>query len=315
LSFGPGSQWHCFKFDKQFLKTGKMKKYFIPALLTLSGLALTTCDKVDPPYKEVDNSVDTTECPIPAFPVKSEHHKVVLMEEYTGHKCVYCPSGAAVAHDMEGAYGDSIIVIAIHAGGFAEPESPDLTLDLRCNVGDDLHSNYGITNNPAGIFNRKNINGTLVYEGFTNWETTFLAAVDTLPLLDMQIINNYNESQNKVCIHVQTEYLVNIDRPLKLALYIVEDSIIGTQWNNNPTIGPIPKINDYVFMNVLRGSVNGTWGNDLSTATMSAGAKIVSSYKLILNSSWNPDHCSIVAFIYYSNTGEVLAAVRGKVKL
>jgi hypothetical protein len=288
-----------------------MKKLIIPAVfIFLSGLLLSSCDKINPPYTEDNNlPVDTTECPIPDFPVKTQHNKVVLLEEYTGHYCPNCPTAATIAHNMVNKYPDSLIVIAVHSGYFAGQFPPEYTLNLTNTTGETLHDYFGINPNPAAIFNRKSINGSLIDEAYAAWESDFLSVVDTLPVLDMQIINNYNEAEKKVCIHIQTEYLVDLDRSLKLAVYITEDSITGNQKTNvSPYIIP-----NYVFMNVLRGAVNNTWGDDLSTTAITAGTKKISNYKLSLDPSWNDDQCYIVAFVYDAGSEEILMAAKEKV--
>ena len=290
-----------------------MKRYFILLVLFVAVLDFSSCDKIDPPYIDGDTgTVDTVECPIPTFPVDTNHIKTVLIEEYTGHTCVNCPSAGVVAHDILEDYGDSVILIAIHAGYFAQVESPNYTLDLNTTVGTELHTNFGISNNPAAIFNRKTIGGSLIFESYTGWETTFLTAQDTVPVLDMQMIAIYDEDDNDACIHIQTEYLVNLNRPLKISVYVTEDSLVGYQRNNNSSVGTTPEIPDYVFMHVLRGAVNGTWGTDLSTTDVPAGTKKISSFKLVLNSLWKPEHCHLVAFVYDANTQEILQATQVK---
>lgn len=295
-----------------------MRKLVIPLILIGTMLLLASCDQIDPPYIDGNGSlpVDTTECPIPSFPVDTHHVKVVLIEEYTGHTCVNCPSAAVIAHGIENTYNEKVILMAIHAGYFAqiEGEGPNYSLDLRNTCGTELHSYFGITNNPAAIFNRKYINGSRIFEASTAWEATFIDAQDTIPVLDMQIINTYTETENKVCIHVQTEYLVDLDKNLKIAVYVVEDSIVGYQKNNNAVVGVTPEIPDYVFMHVLRRSVNDTWGSDLSSGEIAAGTKKISSFKFILDSSWDHDNCHIIAVVYDADTDEILMSAEEKVE-
>ena len=164
------------------------------------------------------------------------------------------------------------------------------------------------------MFNRKKIGGSSIFTSPAAWESTFIAASDTVPVLDMQIINDFNETEQRVCIHVQTEYLADLDRHLKLAVYVTEDSIVGYQKNNNSSLGPVPDWPDYVFMHVLRGTVNGTWGEDLSTSLVTEGTKIISNYKLILNSNWEDNNCHIIAFVYDADTDQILMAAEKKLE-
>jgi hypothetical protein len=225
---------------------------------------------------------------------------------------VNCPTAAVTAHDIVNDYGEKVVLIAIHAGYFAETESGNYSLDLNSTAGTELHTEMGITNNPAAIFNRKYIGGARIFESATAWESTFLQVQDTVPLVDMQMILNYNSAANRCCIHIQTEFLVDISRPLKIAVYVTEDSIIGYQKNNNIAVGTTPDIANYVFMNVMRGAVNDTWGTNLGNTADVAGTKTVSSFMLTPNALWVADHCHIVAVVYDADTDEILQAVSEK---
>lgn len=289
-----------------------MKKniFILPALFAIISFA--GCDKIEEPYT-IGNPIDTTSCPAPEFPVDNDHQKVVLIEEYTGHLCVNCPAAAITAHDIVHNNPGKAVLLTIHAGYFAETEPGDYSLDLNSATGTDLHTYIGIAGNPAATFNRKFVGGNRIFEASSAWATTFQAVQDTTPLVDMQMITQYNSSTNKVCVHVQTEYMTDISSNLKIAIYIAEDSIVGYQKNNDVVAGPTPEIPDYVFMHVLRGSVNGTWGADLSNSMTIAGTKKVTSYSYALNAAWVPKHCHMIALVYNADTDEILQAVEAPV--
>jgi hypothetical protein len=244
-----------------------MKKIILPALFVLALLVFSTCDKVEPPYIDGNQNItDTTECPVPTFPVKTSHVKTILIEEYTGHTCPNCPNGATVIHNIKTANPDKAISVAIHAGFLAEPETGNYSLDLRTAVGNELNTTLGIAVNPSATFNRKTIGGTKIFESPSNWASTFIQA-DMAPVIDMQMINDYDHTLSRCCIHIQTEFLDDVTGDLKLAVYITEDSIVGYQ----KTLPIGTEIPDYVFMDVLRGAVNSTWGDVFSTGTVTAG--------------------------------------------
>lgn len=47
--------------------------------------------------------------------------KNVVLEEFTGVNCVFCPDGHARAQAIQDAYPDRVSLINIHTGGFANP--------------------------------------------------------------------------------------------------------------------------------------------------------------------------------------------------
>ena len=65
----------------------------------------------------------------------------VLLEDYTGFKCVNCPAAAHEAHLLQEFYGDQMVVMGVHAGYYAEPDgSGNYTTDLTTTTGDALNA-------------------------------------------------------------------------------------------------------------------------------------------------------------------------------
>ncbi len=286
-----------------------MKKIF--AILTVSFVLIVyfSCDKVSPPYMKT-NGADTTSCPPYTFSPKTNPHKVVLIEDYTGHQCPNCPAAATLLHNFKQQYGDSIILIAIHAGDFAEPSpAPFNDIDLRCEAGNQLNDHYAPIGNPAAAFNRKLLGGSRTSISTPEWQTKLNQTLHVQPELDMQVkVTNYDATKRKACISIQTQYLQSTTKKLMLSVYITEDSIIGNQKD-----GPSVIVPNYVFMHVLRGTVNGTWGDVLSNTSVNANSLKDNKYATILDQKWTPKNCNIVAFVYDSITEEIIQAAETKV--
>ena len=51
----------------------------------------------------------------------SPQNKKVLLEEFTGIHCGYCPDGHLLAQNLHDAYPDDVFLINIHTGGYASP--------------------------------------------------------------------------------------------------------------------------------------------------------------------------------------------------
>src|SRR5690554_6885345 len=51
----------------------------------------------------------------------SPENKNVVLEEFTGIHCVYCPQGHAIAKAIQDAHPDDVSLINIHQGSFATP--------------------------------------------------------------------------------------------------------------------------------------------------------------------------------------------------
>ncbi|HOY30714.1 MAG TPA: Omp28-related outer membrane protein [Bacteroidales bacterium] len=292
-----------------------MKRYcfILPLLLFFWATLFLSCDKVKPPYMNV---TDVADCPVPDFPAVATPQKTLLIEEFTGHRCVYCPGGAHYIDQIkQQSYGDRVMVLAIHASILADPEPGNYSLDLRPGThGEELYSYFAIPNEPRAGFNREKLDGTNNFYGTpASWQAKAEQVLSQSPVVTLQIINNYDSSTRKLCSHVKTRFLAANAQNLKIALFISEDSIIGYQSNNNTAYGTVPDIVDYVFMNVMRDEFAGTFGEVLTTGGVSQDSSIIRTYKKILDPAWNVKYCKVVAYVYDTDTDVVLQAAEEKV--
>ncbi len=272
-----------------------------------------SCDKVEPPYMNV---TDVSDCPVPVFPDITTPEKTILIEEFTGHRCTFCPGGAHYIHLIkQESYGDRVVVLAIHASGLAEPEPGNYDLDLRADThGEELYSYFIIPMEPQAGFNREKLDGTNNFYGVpSTWQAYAETVLAQPPVITLQIINNYDSASRKLCSHVKTKFLTANTQNLKIALFISEDSIVGYQSNNNTAYGTTPDIANYVFMDVMRDEFVGTFGETLTTGGVAQDSAVIRTYKKILNPSWNDKHCKVVAYIYDSETDVILQAAEQKV--
>lgn len=88
-----------------------------------------------------------------------EQPRGVLLEEFTGINCGYCPQGHAIAEKLATAC-DRVYVVAVHGGMFATP-APDEP-DFRTDEGSQLISEFEIERNgyPSGMVNRHDFYGS-----------------------------------------------------------------------------------------------------------------------------------------------------------
>src|SRR5690606_41785395 len=75
----------------------------------------------------------------------------VVLEEFTGIHCVYCPQGHAIAKSIQDANPDRVSLINIHVGGYANPGPGEP--DLRSPYGSALLAQTGPTGYPSGTIN------------------------------------------------------------------------------------------------------------------------------------------------------------------
>jgi len=291
-----------------------MKHIKIFVLIMIIGWFFQSCDVIEAPYVEiVGEGADTTECPVPEFPVNQNPVKRVLLEDYTGHLCVNCAEAGVLAHDLEETYGDRLVSIAVHAGFFARPAGEEFAADYRTEAGNKWDDFFGIglVGNPNGMVDRTGYNTDYILS-IGAWSGRVGEQMDLEPVVDIQIINDYEDASRKLCTHIQTVFLEQTEGNLKLCVVLTEDHIISPQSNNNESIGDIPVIEDYEHMNMLRAAINGAWGINVATAgeQVAADTEVIKSYKITLGLENVPENCNVVAFVYDADTYEVFQVMK-----
>lgn len=296
-----------------------MKTYKIFILIVVLMAGMTACDKMEQPYINVPENLDTAACPVPEFPAVTNHVKRVLLEDYTGHTCPNCPTAGKIARDLKEQYPGQVVVMAVHAGWFARTYPGDagveaiFNYDFRTPAGTDWDAKFGNGNagNPNGLVNRLKVNNKFVLRP-NEWSGVLSTAIAEDPKMDLQLIVDYDAASRKICAHTQSWFLTPLDLNLKMEVVIIEDSIIAAQKNNDAAIGPVGDIEDFVHMHVMRGALNGSWGSDLASTGVSNPDKLIKSFQSTLPEKCVAKNCHIVAFIFNKDTYEVLQAAETK---
>ncbi len=270
--------------------------------LLFAVIALQSCDKVNPPYKETINV---------APPPSTLTSRKVLVEDYTGHTCGNCPAATRILYnDLKPVYGDNLIIMAIHAGGFATPypqTAPYYTYDFRTTEGTTLDTDFGISlaGNPNGMVNRREVNGSLILPS-TKWVTEVGNVLnDTTPSpVNLVITNDYNSTTRNLTTDVEMEFTSTLSGTHKLCVFMVEDSIINWQKDYQNTSVPGNNVQDYVHREVFRGSMNGAYGE--AVIGTAEGDVSTLSYSFSLPAAWNDQKVSIITYLYRDDTKEII---------
>jgi hypothetical protein len=250
-------------------------------LLLLSALTVVACSHIDESERLIY--------------VKPEAAKrVVLLEDFTGQRCVNCPKGTEVIEQLQQTYGDSaFIAVGIHGGPLGFSGNATLT-GLATPMGDAYYDHWNLEYQPVGLVNR---HGAVNY---TDWAKAVKEELAKPAPLEMKMTAVTEEG-----MILTTLQLFGTDGTTagKLQAWIVEDQITAMQ------LMPDGKANAaYVHNHVLRAAVNGLWGEDI---TISEGETKRLVLTQAMEDGWNAGHLSVVAFVY--NDQGVQQAVRCRI--
>lgn len=286
----------------------KLRIIYISLILGVFGVLWTACDKVDEPLVLIDQQT-TTDGYLDTYYFEDStevNTKQVLLEEFTGHKCVNCAGASISAHELSEANDHKLIIYAVHAGFYAEPDATgEYTTDFRCSTGNELHADFEVIANPIGTVNRVEYDGSdLVGEG--NWTAAVEEELSKENVVDLKVKNIYYPNLNKTQIRVSATFHQALTGRYKLVTYIAEDHIVAPQKNNEEAVGPTPDWLDYEHRNILRDAITPTYGTSISDEDIVVGVSYKESFIYSENENWVTGNCNIIVYVIDEDSLEVL---------
>jgi hypothetical protein len=203
------------------------------------------------------------------------------------------------------------MVMAIHAGYYAKPDSSQGSLyqnDFRSAAGNDwfLNAAFKIDQNPKGMVNRFPYNTNIsMLPGV--WAGAVADMAKKPKAAVMSMAHSYDAVSGIIQTRIDTRFLIHAAGTYNLTVCILEDSIYGAQKNNDPKVDSVPEIRHYLFMDVLRGSINGSYGEAL-TSNIDTTKIISKTYQYQLAPGLVMKNCKIIAFVSNAATYEILHA-------
>lgn len=250
-----------------------------------SAVMLAGCDVITPPYTRTV-AADST-----GKDTGFVRYRKVLVEEFTGAQCTNCPNGHRRLAQLAAAFGDSIVIVSIHAGEFARPDpKKGYTADFRTEAGEELNSQFRVALYPAAVINRTRQEDGSFVVGALNWGSVIANQLRTTTPIALRTTAECDTVLKRLRLTVAIEATADVSFPLNVGYYIIEDSIVAPQLDNGTYVP------NYVHRHVLRAAPLGAYGETLGT--LQSGARIERSYSYDLgNATWNPAHLEVVVFI------------------
>ena len=212
----------------------------------------------------------------------------VIVEDYTGTWCGYCPPVAHAIYELKEVY-DNIISVGIH-------NNDELTIDQE----PDLRSELGISGFPSARLNRT-----------ISWLDPYqISDVNSLLSEENDVAISINSTLENIELGVNLRIVSNVELVNhKLVIYLVESNLIYDQSNyfnyvedsyfynlGNP-------IENYSHQDVLRKSITNISGNTLDLI------QPLTDYKFNFNVEISPDfvqeNLAIVAMVVDSNNNAI----------
>ena len=274
-------------------------------LLAFAALVFISCDTINEPYvKDFSQGNGDT----------SEIKRKILLEDYTGFRCGNCPEAAEQAHHLQQAYGEQLIMMAVHAGPFARP-LPSHPYDFRTEVGTTFDDFFKISNsgNPNGMVNRVEQSGSRIISP-GGWEQAIIDELEREPEVNITLAPEYDHVNFGITVSATITYLKPGSSNHNISLMLIENNF--KQFQVDDRADP-PEIEDFNHMHVLRDALNGTWGTQIHDGQISANDTFTKEIKYTIKPEnraggeypWNPDELHIIAYVHdYQQSYRILQA-------
>ena len=230
--------------------------------------------------------------------VPSSFTKKVLIEEFTGAWCGYCPDGAFRLENIINTNADNVIGVSTHSGDAMEVSQTYF-----------LESTYQNTGYPSGMVDRISYDGYVsLNRGYWEW----LASNQLSNIVPCGLAIKSEVNGNNATVEVHAGFASSISGDYRLTVYLIEDKVMGTgtgydQMNfydsdsdspffelGNPIVG-------YEHNHTLREVLSEPLGDVIDNSELVTGGEYINTYKIDI-SSYEQNNLSVVAFINYVGT-------------
>jgi len=274
-----------------------MKPFHFSILLLF--FTLSACDNI--PLEDIEQAQNNDNA-------GQRRTRKVLLEYYTGHTCGACPgSGGVAVNQLSGLYPNQVVALAVHAGFFARarPAGQPFDYDFRTAAGNSLDDAFGVssTGTPKGLINRNTYNGSLILTP-SAWSSAVASYLNDSALVGISLEKTFIESNRQLTINATFTAFENLDFPLRVAAYLVEDSVVNWQRDYTKTPEDSP---DYAHRFVLRSDLVPAEGAQLSNGPQNAAKDFVTrSFSASISNELQARYSKAIVVAYRQDSGEVL---------
>ena len=205
------------------------------------------------------------------FVSTEQQNRNVLIEEFTGRECGYCPLGQKSVNQMMATNPGRVFSVNIHRLGFMSTAAAP---NLNTTNGGELFDTFGVSGIPAAAINRS---GATVHPADPTAATIVDAQLKQEAEVNIAGQVLINPETRVATITVEAYYTADSKKEQNyLNIMMLQDSILGTQ-NGGDYFNPEQMIgNLYVHMHTFRDLITDMKGDVISPTT--AGTLVTKTY-------------------------------------
>lgn len=307
-----------------------MKKILF--ILAIAAFGFASCDKVENPYPPSNqgdyslypdgDSAHYAQNVWPTFTTNTNTDRNVLIEDYTGHQCIFCPAAADAAHQLELDNPGRVFISTIHTGAsgqmeaFQEVTPPTFLIDFTNPEGFAIGKKFGFdwpgspfVGNPFGSVSRADHgNGypVLTAGSWSSATNAMITANDNK--VNIQAVSNYYPSTRGLFLHAEVDVVdASLTNQLNIVVHLLEDTLVA------PQKYPSSTDYNYVHRDIFRGSIDGfTFGQALNASNITPSGTHELFYIYELPAGYDANNMHVLIYVRDAVTEEVYQVIKKK---
>ncbi|MBR6438771.1 MAG: Omp28-related outer membrane protein [Bacteroidales bacterium] len=210
----------------------------------------------------------------------------VILEEFTGRNCGYCPDGHLIANNIMANNPGRVWAINVHSGSYAPTSYPNFNTSCSATI----LGGFSVSGFPSGVVNRS----TAAAQGRNVWNSLATQQLGQAAECNVAGVVRINPGTRMATITVEVYYTGNSGYDQNyLTVAMLQDSILGSQ--SGMTSNPAQVVgNQYCHMHILRDVITeSAWGDEIAPTTQ--GTLITKTYEYqIPESIGNPNGVDVI---------------------
>ncbi|HLU86844.1 MAG TPA: Omp28-related outer membrane protein [Taishania sp.] len=237
---------------------------------------------------------------------QSPQKKVALLEELTGINCQYCPDGHRMANNLANANPGKVVLVNVHAGGYANPGSGQP--DLRTTAGTALNTFFDPDGYPTGTVQRTRYGSEpSLATDRTNWSSLVNTTINQDSPVNIAMNAEIDASTRQLVVTVEMYYTTPQAAGTNhyLNIGILQNNYEGPQVGSSYNSAAVLPNGKYLHQHMFRGYVNngGTWGEAIDASQSGVITKTV-TYTLPANINNIPLSIGDLEFFAFLHEGK-----------
>ncbi|MEO5673422.1 MAG: Omp28-related outer membrane protein [Chitinophagales bacterium] len=228
----------------------------------------------------------------------------VLIEEFTGEWCGYCPDGAIRLEEAINANPDKVYGASVHN---ADPFTIPFDAVIEVSPGGFLNNTYGF---PGGAVNRLPYNGSAVMDRGV-WGSVASSLLATSTAECGLALSSYTAGTDSLYVEVHCGFNTTLAGDYRVTVYLEEDGVPAISQSNyyndgsidpnSPLVGIGDPITTWFHDEVVRSVLTAGLGDAIPASKLVPGGEYIVTYGTTIT-GFNKDNLKITAFVNKAGT-------------